>query len=74
MARKQRFSDQLRRAVKHSDKTCYRIAKVTGIDQGNLSRFMNHDGGLSLESIDRLCDCLRLRLVGEVEPTQEKGR
>ena len=74
MARKQRFSDQLRRAVEQSDKTRYRISKETGIDQGNLARFVNQGAGLSMDSVDTLCECLGLRLVAEGKVPNKKGR
>ena len=74
MARKQRFSDQLRRAVESSDKTRYQISKETGIDQGNLARFVNQGAGLSMDSVDKLCECLGLRLVVEGKAPRKKGR
>jgi transcriptional regulator with XRE-family HTH domain len=58
------FSEQLRRAILESDKTRYAIAKETGIAQSTLSRFVNQGAGLSMESIDRLCECLNLTLKG----------
>jgi DNA-binding phage protein len=74
MAKKRQFSSDLRRAIESSEKTRYQIHKETGIDQGNLSRFMHGGGGLSIESIDKLCDCLGLRLVSDDQPEKRKGR
>jgi len=74
MATKRRFSDDLRRAVKRSHKTRYRIAKETGIAQSILSRFINQGAGVSMDSIDKLCECLGLRLVAEDKPRKQKGR
>jgi hypothetical protein len=74
MTKKQRFSDQLRRAVQESDKTRYQIHKATGIDQGNLSRFVNEGGWLSMESIDKLCGFLGLRLVACKPHRKAKGK
>lgn len=73
MAKKERFSDQLRRAVETSDKTRYRISRETGIAQSILSRFVNQGAGLSMESVDKLVDCLALRLVAEERSTKRKG-
>jgi DNA-binding phage protein len=73
MAKKERFSDQLRRAVETSDKTRYRISKETGIAQSILSRFVNEGAGVSMESIDKLVECLGLRLVAD-ERGEKKGR
>ncbi len=66
MSAKQLFSEQLRQAVENSDKSRYQISKQTGIAQSVLSRFINEDAGLSMESIDKLCDCLDLSLIRRV--------
>ena len=61
MARKQQsFSEQLREAIRKDERSRYRISIETGIPQGQLSRFMHDKGGLSLRSVDRLCECLGL--------------
>ena len=78
MVRKRRFSEQLRRAVERSELTRYQISKQTGIAQSILSRFVNQGAGLSMDSVDKLCECLGLRLVEEGDParkrTAKKGR
>jgi DNA-binding Xre family transcriptional regulator len=68
---KKRLSDQLRAAVLNAQQTRYQISKATGISEGNLSRFVHGTAGLSLESLDRLCDFLDVRVVG---PDKPKGR
>lgn len=57
------FTEQLRRFIEDSDQSRYEICQATGLDQGNLSRFMRHGTGLNTSSIDLLCDYLGLRLV-----------
>ena len=74
MATKQPFNVQLRRAVEQSDLTRYKISKRTGIAQSILSRFINQGAGLSMASIDKLIDCLGLRLVDENVSKRKKGR
>lgn len=74
MGKKERFSDQLRQAVENSDKTRYQISKETGIDQSILSRFVNQGAGVSMDSIDKLCECLGLWLISEKRPRKGKGR
>jgi len=74
MAKKQRFSEQLRRAVERSDLTRYQISKQTGIAQSILSRFVNQGAGLSMDSVDKLCQCLGLRLAAEGKAPRKKGR
>jgi len=64
MARKQQsFSEQLREAIDQDERSRYRISMETGIPQGQLSRFMHDKGGLSLRSVDRLCECLGLAMT-----------
>jgi hypothetical protein len=62
------FSDQLRRAVRESELTRYAISVRTGIDQGTLCRFIRGERGMSLDSVDRLMDCLGL----EIRPRHRK--
>ena len=41
----------------------YEIWKVTGIDQGTLSRFVAGKAGMTIDSLDRLADLLRLNIT-----------
>jgi transcriptional regulator with XRE-family HTH domain len=76
--RKTRFSDQLRQAVKQSGFSRYAICKQAGLDQSVLHRFMHGTSGLSVPSIDTICEILGLRLITEGEaqprPPTKKGR
>jgi hypothetical protein len=64
------FSEQLRQAVLSSELSRYSISVATGIAQSVLSKFVHKKGGLGLESIDKLMDCLGL----EIRPTRKKGK
>ncbi len=55
--------DVMRKAVKASDKTCYRIAKDTGISPSQLSRLMSGERGLSTETLECLTEYLGLEIV-----------
>ena len=64
MAKKRtKLSDQVRRAVDESGVSRYAICKATGIDQGQFSRFMAGQTGLSISALDALADALRLDIV-----------
>lgn len=63
-------SDQLREAVEASGLSRYQICKLAEVDQAAMSRFMAGKG-LTTESIDRLCDVLKLRLVQEPAAKQK---
>ena len=65
----ERFSDELRRAVRESEATRYAISKTTGISQAVLCRFVAGTAGMSLESIDKVMDALNL----EIRP-RKRGR
>jgi hypothetical protein len=66
MSKRAKFSEQLREAVEQAPVSRYAIHKATGIDQAVLSKFVRGERtGLSMESIDLLCEFLRLRLVAE---------
>lgn len=73
MAKKRTFSDQLRAAIESSDMTRYAISKATGIDQSILSRFVNTDAGLSMENVDKICECLGITLTVPKPTKRKKG-
>jgi transcriptional regulator with XRE-family HTH domain len=57
------FGDQLRRAIETCGLSRYAIWKATGIDQPTLSRFMRGKSGLTIESIDKICQLISARLI-----------
>jgi len=73
MVRRLPFSEQLRRAVEASELTRYRIAQETGISESILSRFVNRGAGLSMDSVDKLVDCLGLTLQAPKRPKRKRG-
>ena len=58
-----RILDDVRKQVEASEMTRYPIWKETGIDQAQLSRFVNGEQGLSFDAMERLCDCLEIEIV-----------
>jgi transcriptional regulator with XRE-family HTH domain len=61
----------IRRAIQASGHTRYAIHKATGIDQGQLSKLMKGQAGLSLESLEKLADYLGLEIV--IRSKRKKG-
>jgi transcriptional regulator with XRE-family HTH domain len=55
-------TEQLRQAIDASGQSRYAICKALGIDQAHLSRFMAGDCGLSMDTLDALCEYLGLEL------------
>jgi DNA-binding Xre family transcriptional regulator len=56
--------ENLAKAIKHSGKSRYQIAKATRIDQAVLCRIVN-GGSCSTKTLDKLCKYLGLKLVSE---------
>jgi transcriptional regulator with XRE-family HTH domain len=71
--RDQPLIDQVRQAIDDSGLTRYQIAKETGIDESALAKFYNGRRGLSMESLNALGKCLRLRIILGRKPKQ-KGK
>ena len=67
------MSEQLRKAILNSDKTRYRIAKETGVTEGQLSRFVHSKAKLTLDSIDRLGEYLELEITVRSKDRKRKG-
>jgi hypothetical protein len=74
--KKQRLSlsDELRQAIERSGVSRYSIWQQTGIDQGSLSKFMDGERGLGMESIDQIAELLGLHIVAKPESRRSKGR
>lgn len=65
-----KLTDQLREAIQTADKSAYRIAKETGINKSTISRFLARKGGLSMEGLDRLGECLNLSIKSNTKKTK----
>jgi antitoxin component HigA of HigAB toxin-antitoxin module len=57
------LSAALKKAMKHSPKTTYQLAKEAGISQIMLSRFLSGKRDIRLATADRLAHVLELRLA-----------
>ena len=76
MAKKQvkQFSDEIRAAVENCGMTRYRIAKQTDIDAAVLCRFVQGQVGLSMDTLDKLADCIGLHITTiKPKPRSTKG-
>ena len=58
------ISEQLRDTIGKSDLSAYELAEAAGVDRSVLSRFLNGRRSITLETLDRLADVLKLRLEG----------
>ena len=55
--------EQIKKALEADGRTRYRIAKASGITQGQLSRLVSGERGLTVDTLERLADCLGLEIV-----------
>lgn len=65
--------DDIRKAIKASDKSRYVIARETGVSESHLSQFMDRTKGLSVESLERVADSLGLDITTRPK-RRKKGR
>ena len=56
------FTERLRQAIRDSGMTRYAISVQTGIAQSTLCKFIKGERGMSLDSVDRLMECLGLEI------------
>jgi hypothetical protein len=71
--KREKLSDQVRRAVEASGQSRYAICKALGLAQATMSRFMCRQGGLSMDSLDALADLLDLNItVGKATDAQAR--
>jgi transcriptional regulator with XRE-family HTH domain len=59
---KRNVIDQLRKVIIDSGESQLSIADATGINQGNLSKFLRDERNLSLENFAVLCDYFKLKI------------
>ena len=62
--------NDIRKAIKASSLTRYRMSKATDIDHAQMCRLMAGKSGLSIASLERLADCLGLEIV--IRPKRRK--
>jgi len=58
-----RLLDQIIEAVEASERTRYRIAKDSGISEAVLSRLVNRERTITLETLEALCDTLGVEIT-----------
>jgi len=66
------IQEQLRQAIEESPVTQYRLAKVSGIDKGILSRFIRGERTITLATAARLAEALDLELRPARQPRKSR--
>lgn len=63
---------ELRQALQKSELSRYAISKMSGIDQGQLSRFLSGQTVLGVAIAEKLADCLGMEIV--LRKRKKKGK
>ncbi len=79
MAQKQEVRglvEQIKEAVRRSGQSLNALSKISGLDSGQLSRFMRGQRSVSLEAAEKLCNALHLHLAQDEPeaPSPEKPK
>lgn len=56
------LADQILREVEERELTGYRLAKLSGVGQPVIARFLNGSRSVSLETASKICEALDLEL------------
>ena len=72
--KKTSLTDQLRQLIESAEISRYELWRQTGIDQAVLSKFVNHKGGLSMESLDKIGELLDLQITKRPTPTARRPK
>jgi transcriptional regulator with XRE-family HTH domain len=67
------MGNRLREILKQEGITAYRVCKDLGIDQGEMSRFINEKVSLTLSRLEMVADYLGYDLVLVKRKTPRKG-
>lgn len=62
------------KAINASGETPYAIARGAGVNKSALSRLLNGERGLSIESVERIAEYLGLEIVLRPKGGKRKGR
>lgn len=66
------LTDQLRQLIESAEISRYELWRQTGIDQAVLSKFVNHKGGLSMESLDKIGELFDLQITKRPKPAAKR--
>ncbi len=64
--------EQLRRAIRRSEKSRYALARMSGVTESSLCRFVNKQTKLDVGTVAKVADALGLELV--LRPKRRPGK
>jgi transcriptional regulator with XRE-family HTH domain len=62
--------ETVRAAITESGQSLNQLSKVCGVGRDRLSRFVRGERGIGLDALDKICQALGLRLVGQDQPEE----
>lgn len=69
-----KLTNAIKAAVKASDQTPYAIAEGAKVARSQLSRLLSGESGMTVDTIERLADYLKLRITLQRKSKTTKGR
>jgi len=72
VGRKAGIEEQLRRAIEESALTQYKLARMSGVHKGILSRFVRAERTINLATAARLAEALDLELRPATKPERQR--
>lgn len=72
MSSMSKICDELKQAIERDPRSRYRLSKETGIEQSQLSRFVNGKRSLTIESIEILAKALGFELIMQKKTKKRK--
>ncbi len=67
-----KLTDAIKAAIIKSEQSPYAIAKGAGIARSQLSRLLNGESSITVETLERLADYLGLQI--RIEPNTKSGK
>ena len=64
---------EMQKVIRDCGKSRYAISQETGVDEGQLSRFMSKGYGISLETLELIADCIGYEITARPK-RRRKGR
>lgn len=68
-----KFGKSMRQKLRSSVMSCYEISRQSGIAQSQISRFLNGEGTITIDTAERLAAAMDFRLELVRNSTRKKG-
>lgn len=69
----EQLQDRLRRAIDQSTLSRYAISQRSGVSQGQLSRFIHEENGLSVDNLEAVANAIGFEVIMRRKRRKRKG-